>query len=239
MIQQQPYIVCPKCGMVSHHPMDVKERYCGNCHAFHDDLMRTQTRLRVGKDPKAVIEEFCRMARPLMRRFMPADSCIGSGRTTIEVMRLFGIEAVPLAVSFVFQVPAREYARLSGIPKDEQEEMKAKSKTWIDLSDDGWQGHLLVLAADRWVLDPAFDQADAPQFGVHVPSEIFFFDALGQEWNPREKFEMQLDLVMDNGDNATLYYRRLADESYRDTDAWNDEGLPLLAQAIAAEMGSR
>jgi ribosomal protein S27AE len=37
---EQPfYIVCPKCGMVSHNPNDVRERYCGNCHAFHDDLV--------------------------------------------------------------------------------------------------------------------------------------------------------------------------------------------------------
>lgn len=35
----QPYIVCPKCGMVSHNPNDVENRYCGNCHAFHDDLL--------------------------------------------------------------------------------------------------------------------------------------------------------------------------------------------------------
>jgi len=35
---QQPYIVCPKCGMVSHNPNDVRERYCGNCHVFHADL---------------------------------------------------------------------------------------------------------------------------------------------------------------------------------------------------------
>jgi hypothetical protein len=35
----QPYIVCPKCGMVSHNPNDVENRYCGACHAFHDDLV--------------------------------------------------------------------------------------------------------------------------------------------------------------------------------------------------------
>ena len=27
---------CPRCGMVSHHPEDVRHRYCGNCHAFTD-----------------------------------------------------------------------------------------------------------------------------------------------------------------------------------------------------------
>jgi hypothetical protein len=35
---EQPYIVCPKCGMVSHNPNDVRERYCGNCHSFHDQM---------------------------------------------------------------------------------------------------------------------------------------------------------------------------------------------------------
>ena len=35
----QPYIVCPKCGMISHSPNDVRERYCGNCHAFHADRL--------------------------------------------------------------------------------------------------------------------------------------------------------------------------------------------------------
>lgn len=27
-------IRCPKCQMVSHNPNDVREGYCGNCHAF-------------------------------------------------------------------------------------------------------------------------------------------------------------------------------------------------------------
>lgn len=49
MIEQSPYIVCPKCGMVSHNPNDVRERYCGACHVFHDDLV-----LRVMSDAELV-----------------------------------------------------------------------------------------------------------------------------------------------------------------------------------------
>ena len=29
-------IKCLDCGMRSYHPIDVSERYCGNCHEFHD-----------------------------------------------------------------------------------------------------------------------------------------------------------------------------------------------------------
>jgi hypothetical protein len=35
--QRAPYIVCPRCGSVSHHPKDISERYCGRCHRFHDE----------------------------------------------------------------------------------------------------------------------------------------------------------------------------------------------------------
>lgn len=30
-------IKCYVCGMVSHNPNDVAQRYCGNCHRFHED----------------------------------------------------------------------------------------------------------------------------------------------------------------------------------------------------------
>jgi hypothetical protein len=35
--QRAPYIVCPRCGAVSHHPKDISERYCGRCHRFHNE----------------------------------------------------------------------------------------------------------------------------------------------------------------------------------------------------------
>jgi hypothetical protein len=40
-------IKCLMCGMTSYHPMDVKEKYCGNCHQFHN-IMEAQ--LELGKD---------------------------------------------------------------------------------------------------------------------------------------------------------------------------------------------
>lgn len=31
-------VQCPKCRWVSHHPEDIRQEYCGRCHAFHADL---------------------------------------------------------------------------------------------------------------------------------------------------------------------------------------------------------
>jgi hypothetical protein len=30
-------IVCTTCHLTSHHPLDVREKYCGRCHVFHDN----------------------------------------------------------------------------------------------------------------------------------------------------------------------------------------------------------
>lgn len=33
-------ITCPVCHRTSYNPHDIRERYCGACHRFHDDLPR-------------------------------------------------------------------------------------------------------------------------------------------------------------------------------------------------------
>lgn len=35
----RPSISCPRCGLVSYHPKDIEERYCANCHMWHDDMV--------------------------------------------------------------------------------------------------------------------------------------------------------------------------------------------------------
>ena len=33
----EPFIFCKVCGMKSFSPADVRNRYCGNCHRFHEN----------------------------------------------------------------------------------------------------------------------------------------------------------------------------------------------------------
>jgi len=33
-----PPFTCPRCGRVSYHPEDVRQRYCGACHVWHVDV---------------------------------------------------------------------------------------------------------------------------------------------------------------------------------------------------------
>ena len=190
-------------------------------------------------EPVEVVARFASVARPVMRQFMGAASCIGAARTTIEVMRTYGLRAIEIPTWFVFQVVSRKYARIVGFSGAELEEMKAKSASWEHVTPEGgpgWEGHLIVLVENRWLIDPSLDgQVDDSRFGVSV-AEMFVIDTFGQNWNPNEYFEMNLGLILDNGDHAKLFYRRIEDTSYRETDAWKDEGLGLLAHLIAIDM---
>ena len=35
---QKPHITCPQCHLTSYHREDVRQRFCGNCHEFHEDM---------------------------------------------------------------------------------------------------------------------------------------------------------------------------------------------------------
>jgi hypothetical protein len=39
-ITEYPSITCPVCQWTSYNPNDIRERYCGHCHRFHEDLSR-------------------------------------------------------------------------------------------------------------------------------------------------------------------------------------------------------
>jgi len=36
--EQRPSITCPNCGRTSYHPEDVRLRYCGHCHVYHNEF---------------------------------------------------------------------------------------------------------------------------------------------------------------------------------------------------------
>lgn len=46
-----PSITCPKCGFRSHNINDIRQRYCGNCHAFHDDPIANPAGVAAPKRP--------------------------------------------------------------------------------------------------------------------------------------------------------------------------------------------
>lgn len=81
-----PSITCPKCGMTSYHPEDVKQGYCGNCHDWTGPT-------KGGQMPKVATIEKCVCARrktvPKGILGRPVQVLVGS--TTCEICRGAGL----------------------------------------------------------------------------------------------------------------------------------------------------
>jgi hypothetical protein len=52
-----PSITCPRCGRVSYHPTDIRQRYCGHCHEFHDQMEFAWVPIEFATPPKLIIPE--------------------------------------------------------------------------------------------------------------------------------------------------------------------------------------
>ncbi len=70
-------VTCPRCGCTSHHPTDVREQYCGRCHAFHEDSELVSSLLALADEmlrPWMAGQPFVREEQMLVHAtFQPAE----------------------------------------------------------------------------------------------------------------------------------------------------------------------
>ena len=59
----QPGIVCKLCKRTSFHPMDVEQKYCGNCHIFHEQFAQFMRNERMFQEIVSLLEK-CRRECP-------------------------------------------------------------------------------------------------------------------------------------------------------------------------------
>lgn len=128
-----------------------------------------------------IIDRFAKTARPIIRQYFRADSCVASTRITIEVLSRFGIKARPFQVSPVAM--NRQYAALlkahGGWPSVEVfEEWKEQDPTiWslgidpVESNDKRYAGHL-VARTGRYIIDASADQLTRVPRGIIVPGVI-------------------------------------------------------------------
>lgn len=86
-------ITCLRCGLTSHHPMDVSHRYCGQCHVFHTTH---DTDLRYTQEPPAASDLQAENAALRAR----LESCLQRGDMEAAKMAAL-IEACEVFAEFV------------------------------------------------------------------------------------------------------------------------------------------
>ncbi len=173
----------------------------------------------------SVVSAFTARARPVMLQWMTINSCIGSARVTLDFLERYGIPARVQAVKFVVEWKDGNLAYTSGLTEAERSTALAQRQAYPD----GWNGHLIVIADNRWIIDPSFDQS-VTAMGIRPPAEML---CLESDQIKDGRIEAEAVAVMDSGEELKIRYIPLDDETYRDTEAWTDPGLPFLVSEIA------
>lgn len=135
----------------------------------------------------------------------------------------------PVAVKFLVELPALSLAFGSGL---DQNELSRAGKL-VQLGDGkNWNGHLVCIVDRRWLLDSAFDQADeALGWKLRLPTvcQAFPLPEKLSSLDFHGTWEMRSGAI---GMLAKIQYITTGDQTWRSSQAWNDEGLAILEEMI-------
>ena len=184
-------------------------------------------------DRDNILSRYCRMSRRLMLPFVTPNSCIASTKVTCDCLQRFGFNVRPLPTKLVFMLPDRNLAFSSGLSDAELATARDSRKVFGD----GWNGHLVALVDESWLVDASLDQVNDAIPDIALPKEAFLFPVRGA--NVDTGFHAKYSVVLDDGQKATINYLTTTNETFRETEAWNDEGLDFIAEHIRERIGGR
>jgi len=187
-----------------------------------------------------ILASYCAVARPAMRNWMAANSCISATGVTCHTLAALGYSVRPVAVRFAVELPTLEVCYTAGCTDEELAGAKSVSpmSPHIDFSPGGWDGHLVAIVSDRYIIDSAFDQADVGFGGVlglvDAPECMLF--PLEREVQAGHHFKVDIEGAFGSVP-ARIQYASSDDETWRTSEAWTDPALHLIAAAILEQMG--
>lgn len=128
--------------------------------------------------------EYEKLGRTVRQQILSAynhDSCIATARATLEVLRRIGVDAYALPVQAVaFNRPvwqwAQEHGRFPVVGSEDYPEDGYGIGVGVgpETPEDGqgWNGHLVVIAERKWMLDFSIDQMSRPQYGLRISEPV-------------------------------------------------------------------
>lgn len=189
-------------------------------------------------NPPVVLAAYGRVARHVILRYLERQSCIASTRITVEVMRHFQLAAKALPMRLVVECPKLKYAYVSGLTAAQKAHAKKQSVAWSTRGG-GYDGHVVALVANSWIVDASIDQVESAEHGFTVPPSVLLVPVpIGIN---RRRMHIEIQGVTDNGHELKIRYMSSRDKTFYATPAWElctDLGsvVDLVISAVRAEM---
>jgi len=181
---------------------------------------------------EAILAAFSTVARPLILKFFPPNSCIASTRIALECLRRFGFTGEGLSVEFVCEFAERGTAYVGGLRPESEREARRTAKSFTRLKDPSGEGadmHVVAVVSapgGRWLIDASFDQVGAGRWPVPPEPLIVPIPA------NLDRLEIHLDarIELADGVRAKVQYRSRPERDFEGTPAWElDHITPLIS----------
>ena len=125
------------------------------------------------------LERFVAWSPRILAAFA-ASACVETTRFLIEVLKRLEIDARPLPVKFLATCHAAGYQFVAGASDAEMATAKRICRGVTDRGGGGWNGHLLAVVDGRFLVDTAFAQVSAPEYGVILEPSALVVEAVGR-----------------------------------------------------------
>jgi hypothetical protein len=181
---------------------------------------------------QAVLDALVRHARPIIREYFSADSCIASTRIGLDVLEFFGLHGQPMPVMLaVWNADALALIERVGIdqagPQILAQPLDQTGGPWTvgigarpegnDTRPGGWNGHLVIgLPRHDVLVDLSVDQASRPLKNIHLQP---LWTQPGADWwhgGP----EVQAVTGLDYGTALTYRHLTAGGDGYRASPNW-------------------
>lgn len=186
-------------------------------------------------EPAEILAVYGRCARHVMLRYLERQSCITATRITIEVMRYFQLPAKAMPMRLIAECPELKYAYVSGPAGQLKKQAIEHGSTWIDRGTGGYQGHVVALVANAWIVDASFDQIQSIDHGLAIPATVLVMPI--PSGVKRRRMYVELEAVTDNGHKLRVRYLPHHDKTFYATPAWElDIGVGFVVSAVISAM---
>ena len=195
-----------------------------------------------------VVAAFSQVARPIIRQCLGPRNCIAAARIAVECLAAFDVTARAVPVQFVVQIRALNVAYVVGLTKENEQRAREAAGSWTELPyiEDrgrrcavaGWNGHVIVVAADC-LIDPSFDDAlDAIARAGHrvqTDPEMMIIPLSGCPFEPGAGANC-IAMPDDDETRIEVDYQANSDESFRLTPAWETDHIEPAIRLIVRMM---
>jgi hypothetical protein len=163
-----------------------------------------------------IIDGLVRLARPIILEGWHARSCIASTRVGHDVLAYFGVPAAPTAVV----VSAWNQTAWAAVERGETPDFE-HTDAWsagvagtsgVNRATQRWDGHLVLVVADRVLVDLTVGQLHRPERGIELPEAGW--------WPVLPTFAQGQPVLYPLPRGGMLSYRQVNDRAWKRAPDW-------------------